>query len=227
MIDANGFIQSLLVRNGLLGLGKINVAPDDFFELPPDPPDGAFGARFKTGNYLQTVSSSNEFTQIPIVAKGAVFPITLIWDLQRENGLIYRLVLPGSARNDNREVKGKGSIVLLPLMGSNIPLEARADIARSIPTEYSLRQNYPNPFNPTTKIPYALPISSRVRLKIFNMLGQQVKTLVDEIQEAGFKTVEFDATTLPSGVYAYRLEARSVLDQTNSFSEGRKAVFLK
>ena len=75
------------------------------------------------------------------------------------------------------------------------------------PTTFDLYQNYPNPFNPTTTIGYQLPVESRVRLTIFNLLGQEVAILVDEECPAGFHTQIWDASGLPSGVYVYRLAA--------------------
>ncbi len=72
---------------------------------------------------------------------------------------------------------------------------------------YVLEQNYPNPFNPTTVIKYSTPEVSKVMLKLFNLLGEEVATLVNEEKVAGNYTVEFNAATLPSGVYFYRIQA--------------------
>jgi len=95
-------------------------------------------------------------------------------------------------------------------------------------TNYYLSQNYPNPFNPTTTIEYSIPVSvtlseveeSNVTLKIYNILGKEIKTLVNEQKQKGNYTIEFDASSLPSGIYFYKL-------QSGSFSETKKMIFLK
>jgi hypothetical protein len=76
-----------------------------------------------------------------------------------------------------------------------------------VPLSFTLMQNYPNPFNPATKIAYSLPRQLKATLKVFNVLGQEVATLVNEVQTAGQHTVNFNANGLASGVYIYRLQA--------------------
>ena len=78
-----------------------------------------------------------------------------------------------------------------------------------LPGEFELMQNYPNPFNPVTKIKYAIPQVSHVRIEIYNVLGQRVRTLVNEEKVPGYYTVDFDAGSLASGFYIYRLQAGS------------------
>jgi hypothetical protein len=79
----------------------------------------------------------------------------------------------------------------------------------NIPGEFALAQNYPNPFNPTTTINYQLPTKSKVQLQVFNLLGQYIATLVDKEQSAGYYQIPFNANTVASGVYFYRLSAGS------------------
>jgi hypothetical protein len=88
------------------------------------------------------------------------------------------------------------------------------------PGTFSLLQNYPNPFNPSTKILFEVPESGFVALKVFNLFGQEVATLVDEQKTVGSHEVVFDATQLPSGVYFYRLRA-------GSFADSKKLVLLR
>jgi len=89
-----------------------------------------------------------------------------------------------------------------------------------LPTEYALNQNYPNPFNPQTSITYAVKEAGFVTLKVYNLIGQEVATLVSAKMEAGRYTAAFTATDLPSGVYVYRLEV-------NDFTAQKKMVLLK
>jgi hypothetical protein len=88
------------------------------------------------------------------------------------------------------------------------------------PLTYRLEQNYPNPFNPTTKIEYSIPTQAPVELKVYNLVGQEVATLVNEVQKAGAHYVKFNATNLASGMYFYRISA-------GDFSSVKKMVLVK
>lgn len=92
---------------------------------------------------------------------------------------------------------------------------------QSAPVErFSLSQNYPNPFNPATIISYSVPGQTRIRIRVYDMLGREVQTLQDGTVERGFHQAMFDGTALPSGVYLYRLEAAG-------FAETRKMLLLR
>jgi hypothetical protein len=92
--------------------------------------------------------------------------------------------------------------------------------AQNVPAGFVLEQNYPNPFNPTTVVSYRLPVVSNVTLKVCDVLGRTVATLVDERQTAGSHALQFDAGDLPSGVYFYRFQA-------GSYSATKKLLLLK
>ena len=95
------------------------------------------------------------------------------------------------------------------------------------PDKFSLEQNYPNPFNPITNIEYRIPNKVFVSLKVYNTLGEEVATSVNEEKPAGNYEVKFDGSKLPSGVYIYRLTAGSVGRRGESFSKSRKFILLK
>jgi hypothetical protein len=90
----------------------------------------------------------------------------------------------------------------------------------SIPKEYSLEQNYPNPFNPTTTINYKIKEDGIVTLKLYDVLGEEIKTLVNEGKVKGRYSYTFDGSDLPSGVYIYQL-------QVNDFVASKKLMLVK
>ena len=85
---------------------------------------------------------------------------------------------------------------------------------------YSLGKNYPNPFNPSTRISYSVPVKQQVTLKVFNLLGNEVATLVNEVKDAGSYNVDFNAKNLSSGIYYYRL-------QSGNFVQTNKMILIK
>lgn len=108
--------------------------------------------------------------------------------------------------------------------GGSVTLESRTPTA-TLPTEFALSQNVPNPFNPSTIVAYALPKDAQVNLSIYNVLGQHVTTLVNEMQRAGQQTVIWDGTdaggvSVASGVYFYKIRA-------GDYSNTKKMLLLK
>ncbi len=103
-----------------------------------------------------------------------------------------------------------------------IPIDYLVDVEKltEIPIEFSLSQNYPNPFNPSTSIEFAVPRETNVSIKIYDMLGKEVATLLNEVKKQGTYKVIFDASTLASGVYVYRIE-------TSEFVDTKKLILLK
>ena len=95
-----------------------------------------------------------------------------------------------------------------------------------VPTVFALQQNYPNPFNPSSVISYQLPVDSRVSLKVYDMMGREVAGLVNEYKAAGYYSVSFNAMSLASGVYIYRLAAQGK-DKASSFITARKMLLIK
>ena len=94
-----------------------------------------------------------------------------------------------------------------------------------IPDMYALLQNYPNPFNPTTKISYDLPEASVVTLSIYDLMGREIRTMINSEQTAGFKNIQWNATdnlgkSVPAGMYIYTIQA-------GEFRQTRKMVLLK
>ena len=86
--------------------------------------------------------------------------------------------------------------------------------------DYKLYQNFPNPFNPVTKLSYKIDVKGHVTLRVYNLVGQVVRVMVNEVQEPGKYEVEFDASDLSTGVYLYKL-------QINDFTSVKRMTLLK
>jgi hypothetical protein len=95
------------------------------------------------------------------------------------------------------------------------------------PVSFKLSQNHPNPFNPSTVISYSLGTNGYTTLKVYDVVGREVATLVNEAKPPGEYTVQWDASNMPSGTYFYRLQATSLSDPTKTFTQTRKLVLLK
>ena len=158
---------------------------------------------------------------------GFTVPINSVWITQRTPGSNNRtLTFNGAtwtAITDDyhfRAVIGDTTTVGVTSTGDELP------------EEYALLQNYPNPFNPSTTIKYALPAQSHVVLKIYDILGHEIRTLVNGFEEPGYKSVQWDSNNsfgnhVASGVYFYRIEATSSGNIAGSFRQMKKMLLLK
>jgi hypothetical protein len=211
--DADGDQQTLY-------FGKSEPKPSQVsgrYELPPLPPAGNFDARYGTGTYAELISDK-ETKKLPIQISSATYPVILSW--QMNDRTPASLVIGGKTI----ALHGKGSATVAKVVNS---LMLNFGGSAEIPKEFALEQNYPNPFNPVTTIRYALPKDVKVALRIYNTLGQLVITLVDGAEDAGNKSIDWDASNNASGIYFYRLEAVDVKNPANSFTQVKKMLLLK
>jgi parallel beta-helix repeat protein len=194
-------------------LASIRVAPDSVTMAPGD------SAQFTASGVDQF---GNDFNFTPVwSATGGVIDA---------NGLYIAGNIAGTflvtAAGPNTQVKGQAVVRIEVTVGVE-------EGATAIPTEFRLYQNYPNPFNPETLIQYDLPKSVHVRVEIFNILGEKVKTLVDERKPAGAHKVIWNGQTASgraaaSGIYVYRLQAGdSSISSGQNFLQSRKMVLLR
>lgn len=146
-----------------------------------------------------------------------------VWLEDTSSVVIDSVAFPAMAETQSygRYPDGSGNLQLLPVItrgfANSITDIKEGDIN---PSAYSLRQNYPNPFNPSTTINYTIPVSGFVTLKVYNVLGKEVGTIVNGVKEAGTHSVNFSASGLSSGVYFYKLTA-------GNFSSTRKFIVTK
>ena len=194
--DVSGEVGRLYTGNE--GIGK--------YELPPLPPTGIKDVRYSTSTNVLDLSREIgiiEFRSLEYPIKISVKRMTVnISDISGGKLLSNRL-------NDGETLKINNASI------TKIKIEEAP-----IPTKYQLEQNYPNPFNPSTKIKYSIPEKTRVRLEVYNVLGERVAKLVDRELEGGYQEVEFNASHLSSGVYIYKLH-------TSNYTNVKKMLLLK
>lgn len=214
--DAAGNVQKLTFF-----AGDGNKKTLDMYDLPPLPPEGLFDVRFQSqrSRALFGVSGQHEYV---ISMQGVHYPLRVQWDIQVRN-FDQWMLLWDSTRIQMRD-RGSSTITRA---ASRVALLYQPTDNGKLPRVYALEQNYPNPFNPRTIIRYQLPEESFVTMKIINLLGQVVQVIVKGQQGAGYKSVVWDGSDLPSGIYFYRLEAIGVPDHSVSYVQSKKMILLK
>ncbi len=210
LTDANGSNQTLYFGD--------ESAMDNNAELeaPPLPVDGAFDARFASNQVIQLHPASFEKPMdFPIQLASAAYPLNVEWNIVGNSFVSYSLF-------GKKNLSGKGSLWI-----KEGPLVLSVQ-HRGLPKQFALLQNYPNPFNPTTTIGFELPVASNVSLKVYDILGQVVATLIDNKQfDAGEHTAYFDAGTLGSSVYFVRMSVEGVGENGGTFTSIKKMVLIK
>lgn len=233
-----------LIGTKLYFAGKTITGAADNFTLVVRARDAATGAPAAL-LYSQTYSTNiidvttpgvsfNSFTISPGINVSSPFFIGIEWlpTIDDRFGLVMDANGEGNGQKRAWEKWSNNAYYAMEdagwsAMDRDIWIAATVEIAsavddeqNTIPNGFALKQNYPNPFNPLTVISYQIPTSTFVRLKVFDVIGNEVASLVNSEQHAGFYNVTFNANNLSSGIYFYRLE-------TSGFSETKKLILIK
>ena len=197
LTDATGVNYTLYAVKGEIDLNQ--------YELPPAPPAGMFDIRFSSGRIAEDLNSAVRTIEM----SGIVYPVTL-----RVENMDIRMMDETRKTIDVNLKSGEDIVINDAAIQKLIVSEAL------MPDKFALEQNYPNPFNPSTSIRYTVPSvtlseveGSRVSLKVYDVLGNEVATLVNEQKPAGTYEVKFNAAGLSSGIYFYTLATGSLSRQ--------------
>ena len=211
--DATGASQSLYC-----GVELADPEAKVSFSLPPVPPAGVFDVRF-AGDYR--IAPAGEAT---IEVQATAYPLTIrCANIPESEDVQYVLQeIAGTEAGARHSLRSGASIQIQNPEVKQLQLLARG---KEVPTVFALEQNHPNPFNPTTQIRYAIPRDVHVTIRVYNTLGQLVKTLLSEDAKAGRYMVPWNADndagqTVGSGIYFYRVDA-------GEFSDTKKMVLLR
>ncbi len=196
-------------------------------DVPPFPPAGVFEGRFllPINDFNGTLGGYSDYRQgtLPFTGQkefrlsyqtGLGSEIRVTWSFPPEvTGKLQDIVI-GTLINVDMNGSGEYTVTQ-PSIFNKLKLFINFNNVTDVPTEsimvndFNLEQNYPNPFNPSTKIKYSIPSSELVQIKVYDLIGNEVSTLVNEIQSAGNHEVIFNANKLGSGIYFYQLRVGS------------------
>ena len=205
LIDANGASGDLYFSG--------EARDVNLFEMPPKPPAGVFDVRFSDDRFAGVLSDTSSALNINLqVSEG---PLKIEWNVKDDGAYVLNGISSVPLR-----LEGYGSITLTKFNTSGELRTAAQGGFTALPSRFELEQNYPNPFNPATVINYQVPVRTRVTIKIYDELGREISTLVDEVKDPGRYQVKFYASSLTGGVYFCRLSA-------GSFVKTNKLVVIK
>ncbi len=191
------------------------------FALPPVAPDKLLDVRFASQRIVEATDAAKAKNSFSVLLSGGTYPLTVSWTRGSEETGGDLVMITEDGKKAVHSLRNAGQLVISdPQSFVGLRLELSKNEGKVLPREFALYQNYPNPFNPSTTIRYDVPTASRVKLRVFNLLGEEVQRLVDEAQEAGTYDVRLNGEGLASGVYFYRLE-------TGNATFTRKLMLLK
>ena len=187
--------------DNLAGVLSPNIKVEGNIEADPGFPASITGHIDSLINYIHEITTGTLDAYRWAYPNNTLYPA--VWPLPEAAGLAYTNTALQNAGTDGFAL---GDLNWFPTQKAAWLL---TDVKRvnELPEGYSLSQNYPNPFNPSTEIAFSIPAQSNVELKVFNLLGQEVATLVNQTMAPGSYTVDFNAAHLASGMYVYRLKA--------------------
>ncbi len=212
--DAAGHRQNLY-------FGIENDLDPRMYELPPRSPDPEFEASFTHRGLVGLFASQDKGMRLSIEVASRDYPVQIQWTVRNNPAESYSLSIGDTVR----DITGMNSMRIDDPAIRAVQLVLNRPAAAS---SFRLFQNYPDPFNPTTTIGFELPVLSSVTLRVYNILGQIVRTIAEnKVLGGGSHREDFNASTLPSGVYWYRLDATPVHGESKTFSEVRKMLLTK
>lgn len=199
---AGGFNSAVRTTNG----------GTDWTVMTP-PITGTYNSIFFTSNDTGYIAGQFEQGSLPLIMKTTDAGDSWAEQVQTEVGLLHSIFFVNSNLGF---ACGRVGLMLKTTSGGVTGISDESQV----PIKFKLKQNYPNPFNPTTVISYQLAAHSRVSLKVYDILGNEIATLINEEKHTGTFEVKWDASKFPSGVYFYQLKA-------GSFIETKKMVLLR
>ncbi|HZY10560.1 MAG TPA: T9SS type A sorting domain-containing protein, partial [Bacteroidota bacterium] len=199
---------------------------DRDYELPPIPPTEIFDARFETHRIISLFASTDpQFQEVKILLQSNLYPINVSWEFVGKNYARYEITDEQNGKFLQTQVlESNGGITITNPSITSFILRRQTEIQK--PKIFSLEQNYPNPFNPQTSMQFSLPTPSLVTIKLYDLLGQEIQTIVQQQYQSGIHTINFDGTDLQSGVYLYKLTVNPENGE-KSIQLMRKMVYLK
>jgi len=197
-------MKNILILLGFFFLFCSNTFTQKIYEINPD----------TNGNEISltvaNVSEENKATNVSVILTKKSSALVF----NKEEEIIEQIEAKAEVKtlftfdvNRNAPINKKDTVEFMITSLDGIMMTKQFIFSYIGPKEFKLEQNFPNPFNPTTNIQYQLPQVAKVTLKVYDILGSEVATLVNEEQEAGYKEIQFNGVNLASGMYVYRLQA--------------------